>query len=89
MKKMYLIVALLFMCCSSFVNAQTEGMLRGQVVEESGQAVGFTNVAVLEATTEKVVTGAIADMDGVFQIKTPAKGTYKLKVNGQIGRAHV
>ncbi len=79
---MYLIVALLFMCCSSFVNAQTEGMLRGQVVEESGQAVGFTNVAVLEATTEKVVTGAIADMDGVFQIKTPAKGTYKLKVNG-------
>ena len=57
-------------------------MLRGQVVEENGQAIGFTNVAVLEAATEKVVTGAIADMDGNFQIKTPAAGSYKLRLSG-------
>ncbi|GAB3810707.1 outer membrane beta-barrel family protein [Pontibacter rugosus] len=60
--------------------AQQEGTLSGTVAEENGQAVGFANVAVLEATTEKIVTGAIADMDGRFQIKTPAKGKYKLKL---------
>jgi len=79
---MYLISALLLVCCSNLVYAQNEGVLRGQVVEENDQGVGFANVAVLEASTERVVTGAIADMDGRFQIKTPAAGKYKLKLIG-------
>lgn len=81
MKKMYLIFALLFSCCS-FSFAQAVATLSGQVTEPNGQPVGFANVAVLEASSAKVVTGAIADMDGKFLIKTPAAGTYKLRVNG-------
>ncbi|WP_347158646.1 TonB-dependent receptor domain-containing protein [Pontibacter chitinilyticus] len=82
MKKMYLLFALLLVFCSMRVFAQTAGTLRGQVTEENGQAIGFSNIAVLDAATEKVVTGAIADQDGTFQIKTPDAGTYKLRVSG-------
>lgn len=51
-------------------------------MDNDEQPVGFVNVAVLEVGTAKVVTGAIADMDGNFLIKTPAKGTYLLKLSG-------
>jgi hypothetical protein len=57
-------------------------MLTGSVIDEKGEALGFVNVAVLSASSDAVVTGAIAEMDGNFRIKTPAKGSYKLKVSG-------
>ncbi len=82
MKKVYLILAWLLVSLSNVVDAQTDGLLRGSIVEENGQAVGFANVAVIETASGKVVTGAIADLDGLFQIKTPAVGQYRLKVNG-------
>ncbi|WP_439879610.1 TonB-dependent receptor domain-containing protein [Pontibacter sp. MBLB2868] len=81
MKKMYLIFAFLLFCGCRLAFAQTGGSLQGLVVEVEGPAVGFANVAVLEAATGKVITGAITDMDGKFQIKTPATGKYKLKLN--------
>ncbi len=82
MKKVYLILAWLLVSLPNVVAAQTDGLLRGSIVEENGQAVGFANVAVIETASGKVVTGAIADLDGLFQIKTPAAGQYRLKVNG-------
>jgi hypothetical protein len=82
MKKMYLLLPLLLLFCTSLTFGQTEGMLSGDVLDEKEQAAGFVNVAVLDAATAKVVTGAIADMEGRFQIKTPAAGNYQLRISG-------
>ncbi|TPE43017.1 outer membrane beta-barrel family protein [Pontibacter mangrovi] len=80
MKRFYVYLAILFFLCSSHTFAQSGGMLTGTVQDDQEQPLGFANVAVLEAATAKVVTGAIADMDGNFQIMTPAKGKYLLKL---------
>lgn len=82
MKRFYVYLAFLFFLCSSHTFAQSAGMLTGTVLDDKEQPVGFVNVAVLEAASAKVITGAIADMDGNFQIMTPAKGTYLLKLSG-------
>ncbi len=77
---MYLILALLL----TFINltqAQTANVLHGRVTDENGQGVGFANVAVLAAASQQVVTGAIADAEGMFRIKTPAAGKYTLKIS--------
>ncbi|WP_162426827.1 TonB-dependent receptor domain-containing protein [Pontibacter pudoricolor] len=82
MKKMYYFLLVMLFC--SFVTstyAQTEGILTGTVADDKDLGIGFANVAVLDAATKAVVTGAIADMDGNFRIKTPAKGSYLLKIN--------
>ncbi|OKL38761.1 outer membrane beta-barrel family protein [Pontibacter flavimaris] len=82
MKRFYVYLIFLFFLSSSHTFAQSAGMLTGTVIDDQKKPVGFVNVAVLEAATAKVVTGAIADMDGNFQIMTPAKGTYLLKLSG-------
>ena len=81
MKKVYLLFSLLLLASKTLL-AQSEGFLTGAVLDEKQQPAGFVNVAVLEAATSKVVTGAIADMDGRFLIKTPAAGKYLLKISG-------
>ncbi|MBC5774748.1 TonB-dependent receptor [Pontibacter sp. KCTC 32443] len=82
MKKIYhLLLLILFSSFTVKTYAQSEGMLTGTIADDKNLNVGFANVAVLDAVTSAVVTGAIADMDGNFKIKTPAKGTYLLKVN--------
>ncbi|WP_299826541.1 TonB-dependent receptor [uncultured Pontibacter sp.] len=81
MKKVYLLFSL-FLLLSSNLFAQSEGFLTGAVSDEKQQPAGFVNVAVLDAATDKVVTGAIADMDGNFLIKAPATGKYLLKISG-------
>ncbi|MBC5991254.1 outer membrane beta-barrel family protein [Pontibacter cellulosilyticus] len=82
MKKLYFLFSLLLLLGNKSLLAQSEGFLTGAVLNEKQQPAGFVNVAVLEATSAKVVTGAIADMDGRFQIKTPAAGKYLLKISG-------
>lgn len=82
MKKVYLLFSLCLLLASRTLLAQSEGFLTGAVSDEKQQPAGFVNVAVLEMATAKVVTGAIADMDGRFLIKTPAAGTYQLKISG-------
>lgn len=82
MKKMYLLLALLLSCCSHLLFAQTSGALTGSITEENGTPVGFANVAVLEAATNRIITGAIADMEGKFNIQAPAPGKYKLRIHG-------
>lgn len=62
--------------------AQNEGMLTGTILDEKNEALGFVNVAVIPAGAENVVTGAIAEMNGTFRIKTPAGGSYRLRISG-------
>ncbi len=78
----FLFSLILTLSCFQISFAQTEGMLTGTVVDEKNQGIGFVNVAVLDATGTAVVTGAIADMDGNFSIKSPAQGKYLLKLSG-------
>ncbi|MBB6610669.1 TonB-dependent receptor [Pontibacter sp. Tf4] len=82
MKNIYLLLlAVLYCCTTGNLFAQSESLLTGTIADEKAQSVGFANVAVVNAGTAAVVTGAIADMDGNFKIKTPAKGTYYLKIS--------
>ncbi len=83
MKKLFQFFFLLLLIALAHNSlAQNEGWLTGAVVDEKGAELGFANVAVLNAATNAVVTGAIAEMNGAFRIKTPAMGSYKLKVSG-------
>ncbi|MCC9136063.1 TonB-dependent receptor domain-containing protein [Pontibacter silvestris] len=84
MRKSYTSLLMLFCMLSISLSsfAQTAGMLSGTLIDEKEQAVGFANVAVVQAASSSVVTGAIADMDGHFEIKAPAKGKYYLKLSG-------
>ncbi|MDX5437393.1 MAG: TonB-dependent receptor, partial [Pontibacter sp.] len=78
--KRYLL--LIFLALSALGHeALAQGILSGTVKDEQGQPLGFVNVAVLKASDEAVVTGTIADMEGGFQIVTPAAGKYKLKLS--------
>ncbi|QCR22067.1 TonB-dependent receptor domain-containing protein [Pontibacter sp. SGAir0037] len=79
MKKLFSLFLFFILCESAF--AQSEHLLSGTVVDAKGEAVGFANVAVLELATSKVVTGAIAGMDGQFKIKMPAAGDYQLQIS--------
>lgn len=81
MKKLFAFLPLLLFLCNTYIYAQSAGTLTGTVLDDKAQPVGFVNVAVLEAASAKVVTGAIADMDGNFQIKAPEKGQYLLKLS--------
>ncbi|MHC2991514.1 TonB-dependent receptor [Pontibacter sp. HJ8] len=81
-KVIYLLTMFIITSLSSSSFAQSEGMLQGTILDEKNQGLGFVNVAVLDASTAAVVTGAIADLDGSFRIKTPAKGRYQVKVSG-------
>jgi hypothetical protein len=83
MKNVFLLLTILLATClSNSTFAQTEGMLTGTILDEKSEALGFVNVAVLQASADIVVTGAIADLDGSFKIKTPATGSYRLRVSG-------
>ncbi len=77
----YLFVLLLLAATSAKSYAQPAGMLTGTVTDEKNAGVGFVNVAVVN-TAGSVVTGAIADLEGSFQIISPAQGTYSLKITG-------
>lgn len=82
-KSFYSLLMLLFMMSIAIPDfAQTPGMLTGIVIDEKEQGIGFVNVAVVQASNASVVTGAIADIDGRFEIKTPAQGKYYLKLSG-------
>jgi len=86
MKQFYSLLTLLLL--ASFFQtsrAQTAGMLSGKVIDEKHQPIGFVNVAVLRAADAAVVTGAIADVEGNFLIKSPGKGRYFLKLSGLLG----
>ena len=81
MKKMYRLLLLTFSIALSQAGwAQTGGQLTGTLKDEKGQALGFGTVAILQAADATIVTGGVSDAEGKFEIKTPAAGTYRLRV---------
>jgi hypothetical protein len=81
MKKIYrLLLLTLSLAFSQVALAQSGGQLTGNLKDEKGQALGFGTVAVLPATTTTDVTGGVTDAEGKFEIKTPAAGSYRLRI---------
>ncbi|MBS9524397.1 outer membrane beta-barrel protein [Litoribacter alkaliphilus] len=83
MKLSYQIFAFvfLFLLGSSHVVAKENSQLTGQVKDSQGEVLPFANVALLEASSVKLVTGAVSDEDGRFSISTSQSGKFILKVS--------
>ncbi|QNF34241.1 TonB-dependent receptor [Adhaeribacter swui] len=69
---------LLFTCQQSL--AQTANQLTGIVKDAKGTVVPYASVAVVQTNTKAIITGATTDEQGTFAIKSPATGTYLLRV---------
>jgi hypothetical protein len=61
--------------------AQNAGTLSGIVQDETGAALSFATVGILQTADNKMVTGAVTDDAGKFEIKTPAAGKYLLRAS--------
>jgi hypothetical protein len=65
-------------CWTSTAYSQISGSLK----DEEGAPVSYANVALLQAADSSLLTGAVSDADGVFQLKSPAvAGTYLLRLS--------
>ncbi|EMR01018.1 outer membrane beta-barrel protein [Cesiribacter andamanensis] len=73
----FFVLSLLF--CSQLF-AQEAGRLRGKLLDTSGAAVAYANVAVLHASDNRLATGAVSNDSGEFSISSPAAGTYLLRI---------
>lgn len=60
--------------------AAQDRILSGRVVDELGSPMSFSNVAVHQAVDSTMVTGAVTDQDGRFNISVKS-GSYYLKVS--------
>ncbi|MFB9861966.1 outer membrane beta-barrel protein [Rufibacter immobilis] len=84
MKKMYnfllLLAALAFLTQAALGQTNT-GTLTGLVVDEKGEPLSYGTVALLKAADKSVLTGTAIELDGRFNLKTPAPGTYLLRIS--------
>lgn len=65
----------------SVLTAAAQGTIRGKVLDKkSGEALSFVNVNVTARGSEKVLTGAVTDIDGAFVIEGVKQGDYTLRI---------
>jgi hypothetical protein len=65
-------------CLTSTAYSQISGNLK----DEKGAPVSYANIALLQAADSSLLTGAVSDADGGFQLKSPAvAGTYLLRLS--------
>jgi hypothetical protein len=72
------ILALIGALCGISAHAQGTGAIHGQVLDPSGASVGGASVIV--TTPDQQTLGAVANPQGVFDLKNLAAGTYKVEV---------
>ncbi|MBR6452681.1 MAG: carboxypeptidase-like regulatory domain-containing protein, partial [Lachnospiraceae bacterium] len=66
------------MCCA--LGAVAQGVVRGRVIDrQTDEVLQFVNIRVTQG--DKLVKGAITDMDGAFNITGLADGQYQLMVS--------
>ena len=81
-KILYFVLTLLLLAGSSIEGySQVSGLLRGKLQDEAGAPIPYANVAVLKAADSSLVTGAVTNEEGSFAIKSPAPGTYVLRLS--------
>ncbi len=75
--------AFFFLLCTHIIaiaqDDDEQGAITGVIVDESGQPVPFGNAAVYAASDSTLITGAVSDANGNFQINIKP-GTYFLKI---------
>lgn len=55
--------------------------LTGQVTDEKGESLPFSNIALFEAGSEKLLTGTVSDENGRFLIETSKTGQFQLVIS--------
>ena len=75
------LIVFLFLLGASHVAAQGAIQLQGQIHGSDGEELPFANVALLDATLKKLITGAVSDVNGKFSISTSHSGASKLQVS--------
>ncbi len=79
MKKLAAFIGLL-LCSASFANTDALLKITGKIVDNN-QPVSYATVSVLSLPDSALVTGAISDDEGVFEITGIKKGNYVLKID--------
>ncbi|WP_298473824.1 TonB-dependent receptor [uncultured Maribacter sp.] len=74
--KLILFITLLIAC--SFQLAGQSSSIKGQLLDESKQAIVFANVALYKTKDSSIVKGVISDENGIFKLKDVAQGSYYL-----------
>ncbi len=79
MRYIRIVFVLLLLSMSVMLSAEA-AIVRGKVVDSKNQPLEFVNVALLDAGG-KLVTGAIVDQTGHFELSNVKNGNYTLKVS--------
>lgn len=82
MEKIYQLLTiclLIFYTQTAF--SQDSGKLSGVLKDESGEAISFATVTIMQAADTKMITGGVTDDQGKFELKTPAAGRYILRIS--------
>lgn len=78
MMKLQVLLTITFLIIFETINAQ-EGSLSGSLKNTKEETIPFATVAVVKLPDSTVVTGTTTDLDGVFELDTPAEGKYALR----------
>ena len=81
MRNIYKVITTILFCCISKLVIGQNGTLAGKVIDEKGTAVGYANVRLIRASDTSFIGGVISGNDGDFSIKSPAAGSYFLRVS--------
>ncbi len=79
--KNFLLIFLVFQGSIFKMSSQAEGVLKGTVEDERNTGISYVNISVLNADDFSFITGTITEGTGEFSIKTPAAGTYVLRIS--------
>ena len=87
MKTYLLIISVFFYSIAFHTNSLSQAPaiikhLKGQILDnETGHAVEYVTIAVINKKTKKLVTGTITDSEGRFAIKNIKEGNYYLEIS--------
>ncbi|MBB3186891.1 outer membrane beta-barrel protein [Microbacter margulisiae] len=71
----------LFMAGVGMVSAASLGVVKGKVIDQTKHPVEFATAALLNAKTNKLITGSISNDKGEFEIDKVPFGEYKLAIS--------
>lgn len=75
------LLGILFLLSSSLLHAQVTGSVSGRVVDRASQApIEYGSVALFASGGTTLVSGAVTDANGYFELKDIAAGGYHLEV---------
>ncbi|GGZ34793.1 TonB-dependent receptor [Echinicola pacifica] len=70
-----------FFLLSAETLAEQGAKISGTVIDGSGQAIPFANISLLEASSERLITGVVSDEQGEFLLETSASPKLIVRVS--------